>query len=366
MSSIRSPSTPSPIKRARAGPSIARLAFSPTRSPSSSLRRSNTNVSPKKQAPTCDFSTPRPFDYIPFSFGAEFEMIIRPKADKFPAAQLLSDDLPRDASSRRKLRDYSLTIRHLVADVLVRNGMPCYVYEPDDDEAPDYNKWHVVLDASLSRKHEMPDHFFPVEVVSPVIVADESWTKVIDKFWSVILEHFELRRDTTCGFHVHISTRRGNYTLEELRMMAKAVVFWEPATKRMTPWSRHDECLDFCKSNILADVPVNDVLRTDGPLRGLVTAYSNIDRCDRDAIIDYICPDKYRAWNFKPAKTGGSGSIEFRRPPGVVDAKKAKHWIAFAMTFVDMAIQFNPSALADHMAQVESLHTFSFWSVLRD
>ena len=130
----------------------------------------------------------------------------------------------------------------------------------------------------------------PVEVVSPVIVADESWTKVIDKFWSVILEHFELRRDTTCGFHVHISTRRGNYTLEELRMMAKAVVFWEPATKRMTPWSRHDECLDFCKSNILADVPVNDVLRTDGPLRGLVTAYGNIDRCDRDAIIDYICP----------------------------------------------------------------------------
>ena len=45
-------------------------------------------------------------------------------------------------------------------------------------------------------------------------------------------------------------------------------------------------------------------------------------------------------------KVGGHGSLEFRRPPGVATAKKAKHWIAFAMTFLDMAIQFNQVGLS--------------------
>lgn len=131
--------------------------------------------------------------------------------------------------------------------------------------------------------------------------------------------------------------------------MAEAVVFWEPATKRCAPPSRHDSIQDFCKSNIAEDVPVHQEFRTHGPLRGLARGYDYIDHAGRDQICQYICPDKYRAWNFNPSKTGGSGSIEFRRPPGVVTAKKAKHWIAFAMTFVEMAIQFNPSALAAYM-----------------
>ncbi|KAL8713432.1 MAG: hypothetical protein Q9225_006786 [Loekoesia sp. 1 TL-2023] len=216
--------------------------------------------------------------------------------------------------------------------------MPCNVFEPDSEEAPDYTKWNVMLDASVSKKHMVPEHFFPLEVVSPKIVADRDWVQAIDSFWSVILGHFELRRDTSCGFHIHISSVRGSYSLDQLRMMAKAVIFWEPATKRCTPTSRHDRFLDYCKSNIAHGVPVVEALRGSGPLRGLVQAYDYIDNASRDAIIDYICPDKYRAWNFLPSRTGGTGSIEFRRPPGVVTAKKAKHWIAFTMTFVEMAI----------------------------
>lgn len=138
-------------------------------------------------------------------------------------------------------------------------------------------------------------------------------------------------------------------------MMAKAVVFWEPATKRCAPPSRHDRFLDFCKSNISHDVPVIDKLRGYGTLRGLARAYAYIDNASRNEVVSYICPDKYRAWNFLPSRTGGTGSIEFRRPPGVVTAKKAKHWIAFTMTFVEMAIQFNPSALADYIDDIPHL-----------
>lgn len=192
----------------------------------------------------------------------------------------------------------------------------------------------------------------PIEVVSPKIIADDHWVEIMDNFWSVLLRYFELRQDTSCGYHIHISTMSGGYSLDQLRMVAKAIIFWEPATKRCTPLSRHDRFVDFCKSNIAHDVPVVETFRQAGPFGGLSPAYGYIDNAGRDSIVEYICPDKYRAWNLLPSKTGGHGSIEFRRPPGVVTTKKAKHWIAFAMTFVDMAIQFNPSALAAYMVDI--------------
>ena len=127
--------------------------------------------------------------------------------------------------------------------------------------------------------------------------------------------------------------------------MAKAVIFWEPATARCAPRSRQDRVLDFCKSNIKPPTRAGFDLRRSGPLRGLRLAFDYVDSVDRDTIIvDYVCPDKFRAWNFLPSRTGKPGSSEFRRGPGVVTAKKAKHWIAFTMAFVDMAVQLNPGA----------------------
>ncbi|KAK0622719.1 hypothetical protein B0T14DRAFT_564144 [Immersiella caudata] len=68
---------------------------------------------------------------------------------------------------------------------------------------------------------------------------------------------------------------------------------------------------------------------------------------DRNRLIDFICPSKHCSWNFLPAKTGKLGSIEFRRPPGVTLAKKAKHWIAFTMAFVWMSMKFSPQDFID-------------------
>ncbi len=197
-----------------------------------------------------------------------------------------------------------------------------------------------------------------MEIVSPVILADRHWPSVIDRFWATLSEHFDFGLDTSCGFHVHISPATGSYSISQLRNMAKAVIFWGPATARCAPPSRQDRILDFCQSNI-RDVPCFEPLSTYGPLRGLQHAYEYIDGADRDAILDYLCPDKYRAWNFKPSRVGGSGSIEHRRAPGVATTKKAKHWIAFTMAFLDMAAQFSPESLAARVQAAQDLGTVS-------
>ena len=92
--------------------------------------------------------------------------------------------------------------------------------------------------------------------------------------------------------------------------------------------------------------------------RGYDEACRFIDNASRDEIIDYVGPDKYMAWNIQPIE--GSGSVEFRRPPAVTGAKPAKHWIAFTMAFVEMAMQFCPDRFARYVRANPELHDLSF------
>ena len=187
----------------------------------------------------------------------------------------------------------------------------------------------------------------PVEIVTPKIRADATWPRTIERFWDLLSHHFDFRQEMSCGFHVHVSLASGFYTLDQLRCMAKAVTFWSSYATRCAPPSRQDVVQDFCKSNVVdPDVPVNQFFMEHGPLRFLQHAYAKIDEANRDEVIRFVCPDKHRAWNFLPAREGGPGSIEHRRPPGVTDAVKSKHWIAFTLAFVEMALAFNPSSLA--------------------
>lgn len=102
-------------------------------------------TAPPAYAPT---STPIARDHLPLSFGAEFELIIRP-----------TDGLVPDFdASTRSLRDFNNTLLKRIADLLSRAGMPANAYDPCEDDKPDYSKWNVMLDGSLSKKH-MRDGF---------------------------------------------------------------------------------------------------------------------------------------------------------------------------------------------------------------
>ena len=99
--------------------------------------------------PAC---TPVAQSHLPFCFGAEFELILRPRHGHLPGV---------DASSR-VLRDFNISLLKQTADLLSDAGMPADAYVPDDDSKPDYSKWNVMLDGSLSKKH-MRDGFCKTE-----------------------------------------------------------------------------------------------------------------------------------------------------------------------------------------------------------
>lgn len=101
-------------------------------------------------------------------------------------------------------------------------------------------------------------------------------------------------------------------------------------------------------------------------MRALPFIFNMIDQTPRDELIRLVCPDKYRAWNLLPAREGKAGSIEFRRPPGVSTAKKAKHWIAFTMSFIYLAIRANPSHLSSRVDESIDLDAIRHPDFLED
>ena len=109
-------------------------------------------------------STPPTRDYLPFRFGAEFEVIVRPRSVEYPGPD----------ASMRSYRDFNLSIMSLIAGLLSRAGLPCDVYDQGSDDKPDYSKWNVTLDASLSKKHirdgfcMYPASIFSFETLTPV------------------------------------------------------------------------------------------------------------------------------------------------------------------------------------------------------
>ena len=120
--------------------------------PSPTRRRADTYSTPY-QPPTPlspSSSTPIAREYLPFKFGAEFEVIIRPKAIANLDANL---ELPSHDGSSRQTREFNLRLLKVVADLLSRSDMRCNVHDLCSDDPLDYSKWNATLDASVSKRH---------------------------------------------------------------------------------------------------------------------------------------------------------------------------------------------------------------------
>ncbi|WZH40908.1 putative amidoligase enzyme-domain-containing protein [Fusarium acuminatum] len=135
-------------------------------------------------------------------------------------------DIPGETSSVAEQRRFAFQLLPIISQALNKDGFRATVFDPNEDENPDYSVWNIMLDGSLSKRHQQ-DGYYPVEIVSPVLDADmdSKWTKLVDGLWKTLLQSFEFRMDSTCGFHIHLSFSQGDFSLSQLRNVAKAVAF---------------------------------------------------------------------------------------------------------------------------------------------
>lgn len=142
------------------------MTSAPSTSPLQSVQRvrqssrRQTLTSFSTAPPTCALTSTAPArDYLPFNFGFETEVILRPKniANLEPGMEI-----PDSSAAPRETRRFNFALLQTVANVLSAAGMPAEPFTPDDGDSPNYSKWTVTTDSSVSKAHIQDGFCMPI------------------------------------------------------------------------------------------------------------------------------------------------------------------------------------------------------------
>ncbi|KAI9764376.1 MAG: hypothetical protein M1840_008514 [Geoglossum simile] len=286
-------------------------------------------------------------------FGVEIELLVRPK----PALlEFMSQYGYEESTEYFQARKNRRALHRALAEALSVGGLAAKV---DEDEG-EFSTWLVAYDGSIQES----DGFYGLEVISRLLESADNWLAEIDLLWTLLDDFCFIRSDDSCGTHVHTSLR-GRYTLDELKRIAKATVYYEPAITSVMPnerkvslWSRSN----MSESTQLRQAYDNAQIHGYGYLFDWIDSFE-----DEEALSNAISPTKAVSWNFKNAVPGGCGTVEFRRPPQVTSTEATKHWIAFTLCLVTYSVHCDFSQISQLTGKpsTENLRNAISWAANR-
>ena len=151
-----------------------------------------------------------------------------------------------------------------------------------------------------------------------------------------------MKKNISCGAHVHVSPYRYKYGLDQLKRIAYAVVVWEGFVQEILPEERRRN--EYCESAS----ELSDDLGSDIESRNEGSDEDNFDVVrrriqnirSRKQLVKYMQDDeRYALWNFQNTLEGKSGTIEFRGGRHLRGKFRTKRWIAFVVSFISLALQ---------------------------
>jgi hypothetical protein len=103
-----------------------------------------------------------------------------------------------------------------------------------------------------------------------ILQSNLNWQEEIDLTWFLLNQLCNIRVDRSCGTHVHVSPEgrflwEYPYTLDELKRIAKAVIYYDSAVTLILPGER--KACSYSRSNVLENAQlkgVYDAVRTYG------------------------------------------------------------------------------------------------------
>ena len=161
-------------------------------------------------------------------------------------------------------------------------------------------------------------------------------------FWEVFDEVFEQEKhNQSCGTHVHVRPDGEGFDMEDLRMVAYAVVVYEKHVLEFLPEERRNH--PYCQPN----TEVSPALQRIFSYGRSKASYNDL----RDEIYEIETPEELCTfmqgdqegnrrvlWNFSNVSSGRIGTVEFRGGPVLHDAHETIWWILFALGFILLAI----------------------------
>ncbi|KAN0068323.1 hypothetical protein V8E54_013519 [Elaphomyces granulatus] len=165
-----------------------------------------------------------------------------------------------------QLRENRQAVYQALARALCRGGLEAETDEHDGD----LSTWTIAYDGPI-RESSPHDGFFifvtfahialedGVEVISKILTSIEGWQSELDLAWDQLNESCYIRLHPSCGTHVHVSPG-GRYTLDELKCIAKAVVYYEPVIT-LTMSNDRKDCA-WSRSNVSESEQLGQVYNT--------------------------------------------------------------------------------------------------------
>ncbi len=185
-----------------------------------------------------------------------------------------------------------------------------------------------------------------MELVAPIFNYHENdiWTSHLGGIFFTLDERFETFSTRECSTHIHISPLNGPWTLEQVKRVAKAAVYFERATDSIMPPARLHNL--WCQTNrrnvILGQLSLADIFaRIDS--RGDIRSVARL-MCTMYSPTGEKSAERFFRWNFTNLESVDKTTIEFRQPPASRTEEDAHTWIMFTNSFVQAAMVYSLDA----------------------
>lgn len=185
-----------------------------------------------------------------------------------------------------------------------------------------------------------------MEIVSPVLNSGQAITKTLSEFWEAMSVHFDVKNEKSCGGHVHVtpSTATKRFSMEDLRTIAFATVYYEHYVYSILPITRRTN--EYCQLNTKSDCRLGQTCRLGISTASLGQVSSTIKAITtgRDLYNYMQGRSRYVLWNFQnifPHPTTGrcSGTVEFRGGSQFLNTSGTLRWLAFVLAFISLALE---------------------------
>ncbi len=160
--------------------------------------------------------------------------------------------------------------------------------------------------------------------------------------------------DASCGLHFHVSLHGHQWSLDNVKRVARAVLWFEPGAEVLVPQERRTST--WCKSHSAnsAKLVGADAIAA----QALVTACETLETVV-DVMTGVGWDGKFYSVNFRNLiDVNRPSTIEFRRAPSSANPWHVCVWAEFVMSFVQSALEADESELREYTRDVLGLRRF--------
>jgi len=248
-----------------------------------------------------------------------------------------------------------------LASKLSRAGVAVRIHTPSSRAAEDHRTWTLSPDLTVPVS-SLDVGQFAIKLTSPLFPFPSAggFLSSLSPVFCQLQFDFKPTLSPECASHIHLVPARGRWTLEEATRLACAAVHFEPVLDALVPpcrrrsvWAksnRHNaylgrrrtvpECIAALRQHANSFPALAARMNWCGARSATGAAVARAD--------DFVHAG-YR-WDLSGLDTAGAGTVVFRQPPGVLDARGAVGWVVLTACFAQVACGGGFESVVDAVA----------------